>query len=79
MGTGAAWKDIPNQLKDGTNGCIIPKELINKEFTISFHSQDAMLDVYIGDKARTMTTCVKGFFSEVLHQKGYLGVTARNT
>ena len=38
-----------------------------------------MLDVYIGDKARTMQTCVKGFFSEVLHQKGYLGVTARNT
>ena len=26
-----------------------------------------------------MSTCVKGFFSEVLHNKGYLGVSARNS
>ena len=80
MGTGMAWNNFPNGLQLGVNGCQIPIELLDNEFTVSLHSQQsALLDVYIGTKVRNMSTCVKGFFSEVLHNKGYLGVSARNS
>ena len=58
---------------------MIPREILGKEFTLNFHSKDAILDVYMGNKARNMQTCFKGMFSEVLQNKGYFGVSSRNT
>ena len=80
MGTGIAGNNFPNGLQLGVNGCQLSPELLDKEFTVSMHSQQsALLDIYVGTKARNMSTCVKGFASQVLNNKGYLGVSARNS
>ena len=37
------------------------------------------MTIMFGTKARNMLICVKDFYSSVLHNKGHLGVSARNS
>ena len=53
--------------------------MVDNEFTISVKVEKTKLTIIYGNKARNMQTCIRDFYSSVLHNKGYLGVSARNS
>ena len=79
MGTKKVWQKFPGEFKHGENGCIIDKKIFDDEFIINLKSHDARLDIVYGKKSRSVTSCIKDMYSSILHTKGYLGLTARNS
>jgi hypothetical protein len=55
MGTSTAWSKFPHRsFKDGSNGCVIPKNVFDKEFSINISVEKNKMTIVYGNKARNM-------------------------
>ena len=73
---------LGKNFKSGTNGCVVrDKGLFDKEFVIRMRLETGMLRVTYGPKMRQTShkTCFEGLYLPNLSNKGFVGLTARNT
>ena len=55
MGTKTVWAKFPqNSYKEGQNGCVIPRNVFDKEFTLDLKVEKNKLTIVYGNKARNM-------------------------
>lgn len=73
------WDKFPESFVEGQNGCTLDKKLFNSEFIVTVKSHESYIDISTGTRSRSVTVCIKDLYAPVLSNKGFLGMSARNT